>query len=499
MVVVLSGSPDLSPADSISGGAAKRQYVYDRLRHAALSTQTPLVGWLKARGAETRQFWIVNAVLTRGDLGLAWEMASRPDVLRVEPNPLVQGLLPFSPDASERAQADPAHGTAGDPIAADSTDTRGAFAPDAIEWGVTAVHAPDVWASGNRGEGVVVASLDTGVSWTHPAIKGKYRGWNGSIADHTFSWHDSIQHTTVAFDDNNHGTHTTGTMVGDDGAGHQIGVAPGARWIGCRNMDHGAGTPARYLECAEWALAPYAEGTDPLEDGHPELGADITNNSWTCPPEEGCSVLTMKNGFDAIRAAGQMTVSAAGNAGTNSSSGSACNRVVDPPAIYDSVFTTGALTQVNPAYRIASYSSTGPVLIDGSGRMKPNVAAPGSGVLSSIIGGGYASFNGTSMASPHNAGVTALLWAAKPNLRDHVNITRCYIQQSAGPVTVLNATSCGGTTQNDRPNNFNGWGIVNAQAAIGLGPDMDGDFIADACDCDPDSGGSSVRRPLRRS
>ena len=73
-------------------------------------------------------------------------------------------------------------------------------------------------------------------------------------------------------DDKGHGTHTIGTAIGDDGMGNQIGMAPGAKWIGCRNMDQGNGTPARYIECMEFFLAPYPVGGTPAQ-GDPTLGA----------------------------------------------------------------------------------------------------------------------------------------------------------------------------------------------------------------------------------
>ena len=144
--------------------------------------------------------------------------------------------------------------------------------PATIEPGIAYTHAPDVWALGFRGQGITVAGADTGIRWTHNALKPHYRGWDGVTADHNYNWHDSI-HSSVGnpcgnnspfpCDDNGHGTHTIGTATGDDGAGNQIGMAPGARWIGCRNMDQGNGTPARYIECMEFFLAPYPIGGRP--------------------------------------------------------------------------------------------------------------------------------------------------------------------------------------------------------------------------------------------
>ncbi len=163
--------------------------------------------------------------------------------------------------------------------------------PETIEPGVNYTHAPAVWALGYTGQGIVIAGADTGIRWTHNALKPHYRGWDGTVANHNFNWHDSI-HNSVSnpcgndspqpCDDFFHGTHTIATAIGDDGAGNQVGMAPGAKWIGCRNMDVGNGTPARYIECMEFFLAPYPVGGVPAQ-GDPSLAPDITTNSWACP------------------------------------------------------------------------------------------------------------------------------------------------------------------------------------------------------------------------
>ena len=142
--------------------------------------------------------------------------------------------------------------------------------PHSVEWNIQKVNAPDVWSMGYTGQGVVVAGADTGYQWDHPALQPHYRGWNGITATHDYNWHDAV-HDAVGgacgndspapCDPNGHGTHTMGTMVGDDGAGNQVGMAPGAQWIGCRNMDSsGYGTPARYIECFEFFSRPIRWG-----------------------------------------------------------------------------------------------------------------------------------------------------------------------------------------------------------------------------------------------
>ena len=226
-------------------------------------------------------------------------------------------------------------------------------------------------------------SADTGVRWTHNALKPHYRGWDGTNANHNFNWHDSI-HDSVGnpcgndspfpCDDFFHGSHTTGTAIGDDGGTNQIGMAPGAKWIGCRNMDEGDGTPARYIECMEWFLAPYPLNCTPNE-GDPSKAPDITINSWGCPTSEGCTTGDeLRAAVEAQEAAGIQMVVAAGN------SGSACSTVSDPPSFYEASYTAGALNTGTDT--IASFSSRGPVTRDGSNRIKPDITAPGTNTRS---------------------------------------------------------------------------------------------------------------------
>ena len=136
---------------------------------------------------------------------------------------------------------------------------------------------------GYRGEGRVVAGADTGVRWDHPSLKSHYRGWDGQNVSHDYNWHDAIQNSQSPIDPHGHGTFTVSEMVGDDGLGNQIGVAPGAKWIACRNMDSGGnGTPAWYTDCFQYLIAPYPYNQP--DKGDPTKAPDSINNSWGCPP-----------------------------------------------------------------------------------------------------------------------------------------------------------------------------------------------------------------------
>ena len=358
--VVLADQADFSGAANLQTKSEKGRYVYDTLLNKSQSTQGPILQWLQARAIEHQSFYIVNAILVTGGREIAEALAARPDVARVEGNPLIHNDLPQPGVATRKSASQPG-------------------VPATIEPGITYTHAPQVWALGFTGQNVVVASADTGQRWTHNALKPHYRGWDGVNANHNYNWHDSIHNSSgnpcgndspFPCDDFFHGSHTTGTAIGDDGAGNQIGMAPGAKWIGCRNMDVGNGTPARYMECMEFFIAPYPVGGNPSQ-GDPTLAPDVTINSWGCPASEGCSFNTLQAAVEAQRDAGIQMVVAAGN------SGSACSTVSDPPSLYAASYTAGALTTGTDT--IAGFSSRGPVTVDGSNRIKARYLCSGHG------------------------------------------------------------------------------------------------------------------------
>jgi serine protease AprX len=440
--VVLADQADLSAAANLPTKTEKTRFVYQTLLEKAQRTQGPILQWLRDRNIEHQSFHIVNAILVKGTRKIADTLAARSDVARVEGNPRIQNQLP-------------------QPEPVDESPSASGARPATIEPGIQYTHAPDVWGLGFTGEGIVVAGADTGIRWTHNALKPHYRGWDGQNADHDYNWHDSI-HDSVGnpcgndsiqpCDDVGHGSHTVGTMVGDDGAGNQIGMAPGAKFIGCRNMDAGVGTPARYIECMEWFLAPTQIGGG---NPDPTKAPDITNNSWHCPPDEGCSFDTLQAAVEAQAAAGIMMCSAAQNAGPS------CSTVENPPGIYEATYSVGALNTGTDT--IASFSSRGPVTTDGSGRIKPDIAAPGNPTRSCTndTDSSYAAFAGTSMATPHIAGAMALLWNAIPSLRHQLTASRDAMNNSA---VHISSTQCGDAGP---PNNVYGWGRVDILAAVG--------------------------------
>ena len=446
LVVLRTQAETTSIAERTRDRHAQGVAVYDALRASAQRTQADLVATLDALGVSYQPFWIANAIAVRGDRALVTLLASRPDVLSLDADRSFH--VPLEPPARFEASREILPAT------------------DAIEWNITKINAPAAWALGHTGQGFVYASADTGVDWQHPALKPQYAGWDGATVDHNYHWWDAVKtpigspvspcgyDLQAPCDDLYHGTATTGIAVGGDGATNVIGVAPGATWIACRNMDYGTGRPTTYLGCLQFFLAPTTlAGTNPDPDKRP----DVIGNSYSCPPSELCSPTTFTTAIQNLRAAGILVVSSAGN------QGSACSSIVDPPGIADDSTTVGA---TNSSDAIASFSGRGPVTIDGSGRRKPDVVAPGVGIRTSTLGGGYASYSGNSMAVPHVAGAVLILLSASPaTMRRDADALEARLEQTA--IALTTTQGCGGDTAAQVPNNVYGYGRVDVIAAIG--------------------------------
>ena len=457
ILILLRQQADLSDASTLPTKEARGRYVYETLWTIAQETQRDLRSALERQGIEHQSFYIVNAIKTRADAALVRSLAARHDVAQIVLNLRVKGVPVHMPESSPEV----------------SLSTR---AIDGVEENLVRVNADDVWALGYTGQGIVVGGQDTGYDWDHPALVDQYRGWDGATADHDYNWHDAIHEDDLntpagndcgfdspePCDDHGHGTHTMGIMVGDDGETHQIGMAPGARWIGCRNMEEGWGTPASYMECFEFFLAPYRVDETPAE-GEPSLAPHVINNSWSCPLSEGCdrtATALLEASVDAVRQAGIMVVVSAGNYGNDL--GGPCSTVKYPPAIYPQSTTVGNFNHLTD--QIHSSSSQGPVDYGGEIYIKPGISAPGVSINSSTRGGTYGSLTGTSMAAPHVAGAAALLLSAAPGYSGDVDAIESFLLNSAEPKTT--DEGCGGDGPDDVPNNTWGWGILDALTAV---------------------------------
>ncbi|TDC39315.1 S8 family serine peptidase [Micromonospora sp. KC213] len=420
LLVVLREQADLSGVPAGTPGRAGRDAraaeVYRRLVATAERTQGDLRRELTRLRLNPTPYYLVNAIETDGGPVVRSWLAGRPEVDRVlvsqQPRPL------------------PAP-------AATSTGDRPA--PTGPTWNIRMIGADRVWSElGVTGTGVVVGSSDSGVDGRHPALAGGFRGGDDS-------WYDPWEGARSPYDRGGHGTHTLGSAVGRDG----IGVAPGAGWVGCVNLDRNLGSPARYLDCLQFMLAPFPPGGDPFTDGRPARAPDLLTNSWGCPSIEGCDARALRPATAALAAAGILVVAAAGNTGPY------CGSIADPPAPYPDVLTVGA---VDRQRKVAEFSSRGPAT---GGATKPDLVAPGADVLSAMPGGGYATLAGTSMATPQVTGVVALMWSANPALVGDLERTRRILRETAKPAaTPAGPDACAAGPAAE------GSGVVDAYAAV---------------------------------
>ncbi len=410
LFVVMRPQADLTGLAQITDRDARLHSTYLRLVDTADRTQAPLRAELRRWHLSYTPYYLVNGIeVDAGPAVRAW-LSRRDDVDRVLLNPTLRPI----PSAGGAL-----HGSAPP--------------PSGPQWNISMIGAPEVWATGDTGQGIVIGGSDTGVDLAHPAVRAAFRGGPDS-------WYDPWNHAPSPVDHNGHGTHTIGSALGAGG----IGAAPGAQWMACVNLDRDMGNPAYYLDCLQFMLAPFGPDGDAFH-GDPSRAADVLTNSWGCPRLEGCDESALRPAVDALTAAGIFFVAAAGNEGPW------CGSIDDAPAPYPDTFTVGA---VDRARRVTDFSSRGPV----AGVAKPDVVAPGAGVVSALPGGGYGALDGTSMATPQVAGVVALMWAASPALRGDVPATAAILRQTATAVLTARGR-CASADQT-------GAGLVNAAAAV---------------------------------
>ena len=416
---------DLSGASQIGDWNARGQYVYDQLTSLARETQTGLIADLEKAGVDYTPFWIINAIRVTSGSEVLDSLSREPALAEIKADWVYE--LPEPIPAPEEGQI------------------------DAVEWNIARINAPQVWSTfGVRGEGIVVANIDTGVQYNHPALVTQYRGnLGGGVFDHNFNWFDPSlvcgNPSLVPCDNNGHGTHTMGTMVGDDGGANQIGVAPGARYIMAKGCETNSCSSTALLASAQWVLAPTdLSGANPRADLRPH----VVNNSWG----GGGGDPWYQASVNAWIASGIFPAFSNGN------SGSSCN-TSGSPGDYVQSYSSGAFDINN---NIAGFSSRGPSAF--GGEIKPNIAAPGVSVRSSVPTNSYSSFSGTSMASPHTAAAVALMWSAAPALMGDISGTRALLDQTAIDTSDL---QCGGTAAD---NNVWGEGRLDALAAVSQSP-----------------------------
>lgn len=414
----------------------ERSSIVSELTIKADDTQSSIKTYLdsqvkKGNVTKYKSFYIVNGLSVTGSKAVMNDLAAMPEVQSISPNVTISLVDNESstPTATITNKA--------------TTATDNNIEPNIIQIG-----ANQAWQLGVTGTGVTVGSLDTGVQWNHPALQRKYRGYNPSnpdTPDNQYNFFDAVNGQSTPYDDNGHGTHTMGTMVGSCADGtNQIGVAPGANWISAKILGgDGTGTSEQIIAAGQWMLAP----TDSQGNHHPEKAPDIVNNSW------GAQTNEMDDWFREVvtnwRNAGILPEFSAGNVNDHNPGGPGS---VATPGSYPESFTTGAVDANN---NLASFSLRGPSPYGGV--LKPEISAPGVNIRSSVPSNGYnGTYSGTSMAGPHICGTAALLKSVNHSLTvDQIE-------------TIIKNTATARTDSQypTSPNNGYGYGVVNAYLAV---------------------------------
>jgi large repetitive protein len=283
-------------------------------------------------------------------------------------------------------------------------------------WGMAKINAPAAWDVSTGSPNVVVGDIDTGIDYTHPDLganvwtnPGEIAG-NGIDDDHNgyvddiHGW-DWVSNDNDPMDDHGHGTHTSGTVgaLGNNGAG-VAGVNWNVRIAGLKFLNaQGSGSTSNAIKALQYAV---------------DKGMKVTNNSWG----GGGYSQGLADAITAAGTAGDLFVAAAGNNSSNN------DTLASYPASYsmDNIIAVAATTSADG---LASFSNYGATSVD--------LGAPGSGILSTLPGNTYASWSGTSMATPHVTGAAALLWAVHPSwtygqVRDRILCTAAAIPALAG-------------------------------------------------------------------
>src|SRR5258706_1552665 len=425
LFVIMKDQADISKVASIKDRNERLTAAYELLTKRANSTQANLRKIFDSTGVEYTPYYLENAMEVRGGTLVRLFLLTRSDVERVLPSPHLRAV---PPDQS----------TPGNVSSVDGS----------VQWNIAMIGADKVWNEFNvHGEGIVVGQSDSGVDGTHPAIREQYRGFNQGD---DYNWYDPWDGSTSPHDEVGHGTHTMGTILGQDG----IGVAPKAQWIACVNLDRNLGNPAYYLNCMQFMLAPFPHDGNPFKDGDPTRAVHVMNNSWGCPEIEGCDPNALKIAADNLRAAGIFVVVSTGN------DGPMCATIESPLSLYDSVFSVGAIDLHG---NMADFSSRGPVTADGSGRMKPDIVAPGVDILSALPQATYGTESGTSMAGAQLVCVGSLYWSSQTEVIRDMQGTEKIIIETAQPYKGNTNPGC---FEGSKPNAAYGYGVVDVYDAV---------------------------------
>jgi subtilisin family serine protease len=363
------------------------------LQAKANATQGPLLNFLQNHPGvdpnSIQPLWITNAIEARIQYQALVDLSNRTELEIIEYIPK--------------------------PEVAKYESTAAVAAPGARENGLTAINAPGMWNLGYTGYNRKILIIDTGVDGAHPALS---RNYLGNLTADNQAWYDPGEGTNFPNDCDSHGTHTAGSTVGmDPNTQDTIGVAFNALWMGAPAIGgfdpscNGFSPSATF----QWALNP--DGDVNTTEDMP----DVINNSWRIPYINMTSSYctgTFSELMNTLEAANIAVVFSAGNEGSEGSSTMGMQPALNMNLV--NVFSVGSINANVPSFPISGFSSLGPTTCpdpdSGSLLIKPEVVAPGTNVRSSVPGGGYAAFSGTSMAGPHAAGALLLLKEAFPSV-----------------------------------------------------------------------------------
>lgn len=432
----------LSPAYDMDW-SERGWFVYETLLAQAEKSQSQVRAYLQKNNIEYQSYWINNSILvTSSTNSILSNLTQFANVKRMEAR---KTFFLHEPDRNNAI-----------------TDNG----VNSIEPNITHVNANDVWSKGIDGTGLVVANIDTGVRYSHQALVNQYRGNNGDgTFDHNYNWYDPYGDYVLPTDYHGHGTHTMGTIVGDDGGSNQIGMAPGAEWIACRGCNTSDCGDLQLLACGQFIAAP----TNTFGDNpNPDMRPHVVNNSW------GDCATTYDSWYEgpinAWHAAGIYPIFSNGNAGNCGYSSPPGLNTVGNPARSGIVTGVGSTNLQDGVY--APHSNWGPTdnpdminAIDGFDELKPQVVAPGVNIRSSVTWSdtAYTFYSGTSMSAPHVAGLVALIWQAAPCLVGDYATTENIIEETAVDMVYDDGSDL---TPSNFPNFATGWGEIDALAAV---------------------------------
>lgn len=330
---------------------------------------------------------------------------------------------------------------------------------EVVSWGIERIRAPEVWEMGYNGSGIRICVIDTGVDISHPALSGKLFTLDPNNPYYPGGWmaFDSAGRPFLMTpqDTHGHGTHTSGTALGGDTRNVLIGVAPGATLMHALALPYGSGTFAQTLAAIEWAADPYYIEVTTGERVYTGITPHVVSMSWGARNYYGSEFLTPIKHLLLLNI---IPVAAIGNGGPGTH---------DNPGNIWGVFGIGATDEND---NVASFSGGSRIYwpyvppdwpFNGtypSVYLKPDFTAPGVRIISSIPGGGYAAWSGTSMATPHVAGLVALMYQAAKWDKYQVPEIPLKIYE----VLMSTAIDLGTTGQDTRY----GWGIVDAYQAV---------------------------------